>query len=138
MEFFYKFVMPVITGFLLLFGSGSVSRPLFLGTILYDFLARLWIFASFSFGYIYLSNPDKFRTWFYCGRVDKLEPHNDVIMGFWNIGLGLMGGVFATVITRWIIQVFLPFLTDFDWYLAISNGLLFAGPLIYQHKRFTL
>ena len=135
-KFFYQFIFPLTVVISLLLISGNISRPLFSGSILLDFLARFWLCLIFAMGYIIISDLDKYQIWFYGHSRENLGDPPDTFTIFWNICMSLMLGIFATLISWWAVRTFLPILNHIALLLALLNGFLFSMPLLYQSSRF--
>lgn len=132
----YQVVLPLTVWISLLIVSEKISRPPFSGSRLLDFTARLWLCLIFSMGYIIISDLEKYKTWFYGGKVGNLSPTTDVITTLWNMVMSVMLGIFAALISWWAVRTFLPIFNESAIVLASLNGIIFFVPMFYQRKSF--
>ncbi len=133
-KYFYNYIMPLVTIMALMIVPQFISRPLLFGSVVADSLGRLWIALCFCATYVILADPEKYRAWIYGSKIEQRKDQEDLATSLWNIILGLMLGFFVFVITRWVMQVFLPIMKDFSLILSALNGLICAIPLIVKRK----
>jgi hypothetical protein len=137
-RFIYTVILPLVIAFSLLFVSNNTARPLFLGSVLLDFLARLWICIMFWAQYAIVCDLERYRRWFYAGKIIEPNCSEDVVNEIWNLCMGLMGAVYVSLISWWSIRIFLPIVEEYSIMLAILNGLAFFLPMFLQRKRLLL
>jgi hypothetical protein len=133
-EIFYLIIMPIVTVILLLGVSSIIQRPKFMGSFV-DLAIRVLLILWFCTGYILIPRLKKYRfypniTW---SKAD-VRPLERI----YYIAMAILFGVGITVITRWVLLVFLPIFGDFGVVFAILNGLLYAIPMIAQYQVFKL
>jgi hypothetical protein len=134
----YRLVLPLLLCIFLLIVSGNISRPLFLGSKLLDFIARLWLCLIFSMGYIIVSDLERYKSWFYGGKISNLTSANDPWAMLLNVIMGLMFGIFAALISWWAVRTFLPIFNGIALIVALVNGILFFIPVFSERNRFSL
>ena len=137
-NFLYVLILPLVVSVLLLLVSENISRPLFSGSKILDFVARLWLCLIFGMGYIIVADLERYKSWFYGQKIDSSASKVDNSTIFWNISLSIMFGVFAALITVWAVRMFLPIFSDVSLILAMLNGILYFAPMFHQRKRFRL
>jgi hypothetical protein len=130
----YRFVLPACTVILLLIVSQNVKRPLFLGSQGWDIFARIWILFMFCLLYMRLSDLERYMFKTYGIKIDHLKD-DESSLNWRNMFWGILLGVVSIPITWWTIQVFLPFLSEMSWLLALLHGLLLSIPMaIWRNK----
>jgi hypothetical protein len=131
----YRFILPSCTLFLLLIVSNNLERPLFLGSMALDLLARIWIAFGYCYISIVLSDIDKYMLRIYRLRVESsIEPNSPT--NWQNIIIAGMLCIVSVPITWWVIQFFLPIFSGTDWLFALLEGLLLSAPIAFRRKKF--
>ena len=133
----YRFVLPACILFFLLIVSQNLKRPLFLGSLGFDFFARIWIAFGFCYLYIVLSDIDGYIFRAYRIHTENSNDHN-LPINWRNIILGCTLGAISIPITWWVIQFFLPIFSSISWLLALFDGLLLSFPIIVRRNKFIL
>ena len=133
LKLIYLYILPVNIIILLLGVSQLINRPMVLGSEVIDLGLRLLLCVMFFIVYRRLSNITNFRptsvsTW--------TKADLDILERIIYISLGIFYGIMVTLLTRWIIQVFLPTFIKFDLILAILNGLAFSIPVTINYHVF--
>lgn len=131
---FYRWVLPAIIIFCLFILSPKMGRPLALESRGFDFFARLGIALGYCSLYINLSDIDKYLFKRY--RVIADEVHNNALLNYRNILLGILLGAVSVPFTWWIIQYFLPYWSTQSWMIATFHGLVLAYPIVVRRKMF--
>jgi hypothetical protein len=132
---FYKIILPILTVVLLLGVSQIIPRPMFLGSELADLGTRILLCLWLSFGYRGL--PKLSSSW--------LTPNTQWSKGdigryetLYYLFLALFFGFLYTVITWWIIEVFVPIFGNFSFIIALFNGVICALPVVIQYEALKL
>jgi hypothetical protein len=129
----YSYVLPCTILILLLGVSQLIDRPRFLGSSVFDLVVRLLLCLWFVFGYRRLTNISKYRPTS-VSRWSKADL--DFVEKLFYISLGILYGVLMTLITWWIIQVFLPIFVNISIFISILNGLICSIPAIANYYIF--
>jgi len=129
----YSYVLPCTILILLLGVSQFIDRPRFFRSEAIDLGLRIIFCLWFIFGYRRLPNISRYRptsvsTW--------TKADLDLLEKLAYIGLGILYGILMTLITWWIIQVFLPTFINISIILAIINGLICSIPAIANYHIF--
>lgn len=129
----YSYVLPCTILILLLGVSPFIDRPRFFRSEAIDLGFRIFFCLWFIFGYRKLPTISKYRptsvsTW------SKNEL--DFVEKVFYIGLGVFYGIMVAILTRWIIQFFLPPLINLSSILAIFNGVIYSIPIITNYNVF--
>ena len=129
----YRFLLPACILISLLFISLRLERNLFLGSLILDWIARIWISLGFSYIYINLSDLDK-----YVYRIYRMliEPSHSLSLNWQNIVLGSVFGMLSIPFTWWVILTFLPIFAEIALILSIMHGLILSLPIIVRRKKF--
>jgi hypothetical protein len=134
----YTWFLPLIIAIALLIISSRGERSPFLGSWTLDLFARIYIILILSAGLVFLPRPEKLRHWFYGKELSSSAPANDIAVRLFIFGCALMYGVFAALIVRWAIQLFLPSLASVSTIMAILSGLIYAIPFLVRGRDFVL
>jgi len=122
MAFFYKLALPVANIVCLLIISPQLDRSQFLDSTIFDWMARIWICATFCFGYLFL---DKFGKTLQVPSNQKKQKVFIIL----RILRASFFGLFAVIITQWIVDVFLSPFSKFSLLIGIIHGLVLALPI---------
>jgi hypothetical protein len=121
---FYKKVLPIFISVCLLFISPLVDRPTFRDSDIFDWIIRIWIAFSFSYGYIVL---EKYKN-------TLKAPSNSENPNFQKVLIFIRAtivGVITIFIVRWIIINFFTPLVKIDFLIGLIFGLTFFLPLLF-------
>lgn len=135
-KFLYLLILPLVVFVFLLLVSENISRPLFSGSKMLDFVARLWLCLIFSMGYIIVVDLERYKSWFYGRKIDDSNSKVDNSTIFLNIIMSIIFGVFAALITMWAVRTFLPIFSKVSLIVATINGILYFVPMFCQRKHF--
>ena len=133
---FYKVVLPIMMVIFLLGVSSLVERPIFMGSKILDMTTRILLCLWFCIGYIRLPNLTKvFRVypnieW----KKSDVSSRERILYFIFSITIGIG----TTLVTKWLINEFLPIFADISLISSIVNGVIFALPLSMQYEVFKL
>lgn len=129
----YRFLLPACIFTILLLISQQLERSLFLGSLLWDWMARIWIALGLSYVYINLSDLDKYVYRMY--RM-KAESSDSLPVNWQNVILGIIFGIMSIPFTWWVILMFLPIFVDSALFLSVLHGLILSIPIVVFQKKF--
>lgn len=132
--FFYQGVMPITTILLLLIVSSLINRSDFLNSKFIDIFVRILLCVWFCLGYIRLPDIKKFYRIY--PNIDFKKTDISLFGKVFYILIAILFGVGTTVLTVWIVNVFLPIFSREGYIIAIVNGMIYALPLIMQYEVF--
>ncbi len=133
MTIIYRILLPACIWTFLLLISQRLERPSYLGSLVLDWIARIWIGLGLSYVYINLSDQDKYVYWMYRMKIG----YDDSLSVNWrNVVLGTIFGLMSIPFTWWAILVFLPIFTDIVLFLSVLHGLMLAIPIVVHRKKF--
>jgi hypothetical protein len=133
----YRFLLPACALILLLIVSQNTKRTLFLGSQGWDLFARIWILFMFCLLYVRLSDLERYMSKTYGMKIDHSKD-NESPLSKRNIFWGILLGVVSLPLTWWTIQVFLPFLSEVSWLLALFHGFLISIPMAIWRNELVL
>lgn len=132
--FLYKFVMPSLTIILLLGVSSIIARPMLGGSIFIDTAIRIVLCLWFCTGYVSLPNlSEKYKPY---PNIKWKKSDVSLLARLYYSFLALLFGSGIVVVTQFVISVFLPIFKDISLILALTNGIIYAIPLIMQYEIF--
>ncbi len=126
---FYRFIMPIATGFLLFVMSQITPRSAFLGYQITDVLVRLLLWLMFCIAYwsltnVYRPNPKR-SSW--------LLLHKDVSTLLYLLFSAIGSGLTLSLVTWWTVNFFVPLLSRYSILLGIGNGFSYAIFVLGQY-----
>jgi hypothetical protein len=131
---FYKAVMPGITILLLIVVSSIINRPDFLDSKYIDIFIRILLCLWFCLGYIRLPDIKKFYRIY--PNIEWKKVDISLSGKIFYLLIAILFGIATTFLTLWMVNVFLPILSQIGFIIAIINGSIYAIPLIMQYEVF--
>jgi len=126
--------MPAITIILLLGISQIIQRPRFLGFYV-DIICRILLCTWFCFGYrglFPIGKPLMYPT------LEWSKSDLRLWEKVYCISFAILAGVLVSILTWWIIMIFIPIFGRYSLIPAVFNGIIFSIPLIIQYEKFRI
>lgn len=127
--YIYKYILPAFILICLLGVSQFILRPWIMGSLIIDFLVRVWL--GFSFQYIYktLSDLDSRTDLLHLKRSSYSTPRFPVII-WQNVMYGGILFLISIPFSILIVKVFFPPLANIAWEIALLHGFLLFLPFL--------
>ncbi len=93
---------------------------------------RIWIGITFCWWYVLSSDFYGFRSKvFFIGSTETIKGFSLLIYLIQGIGMVIV----SPLVTRWIIIVFVPIMSEISWFLSLLHGLILAFPYLLHFKK---
>ena len=131
----YGVVLPIAVIILLLGVASFNSRPRILGSMVSDLFIQFLLTIWFCILYIRLSRISSF-SYYPNKKWTKADVGSLEKYFYW--GMGVFFGVVCGIITWWVIQWFLPSLSNFAYVISALNSLIIILSLVTHYWVFKL
>lgn len=129
---FYRIVLPTVT-ILLLLGLSQILPRSKIGSEVIDVAIRIFLCIFFCYGYINMPYISK-RFWYF--TFPKIKKSQVVIFPeskIRSLGMICLRFIIIAILTKLIIDEFLPIFSSLSIALALLNGVIFALPALAQY-----